>query len=108
MDRLSPFFQGRGQFRSEQWNNFNNVVSNQAFVPNQVVQTNYRQEGFVPNPVYTAPVYTPVYNAPQYTAPVDNTPVYTAPVYTAPVYTPVVDNTPVYTQTYPTKEYRSH
>lgn len=88
MDRLSPFFQGRGQFRSDQWNNFNNVVSNQAFVPTQVVQTNYRQE-FVPNPVYTAPVYT-------------------APVYTAPVYKPVVDNTPVYTQTYQTKEYRSY
>lgn len=69
-------------------------MNNQIFVPNQVVQTNYRQEGFVPNPVYTPPVYTP--------------PVYTAPVYTAPVYTPVVDNTPVYTQTYPTKEYRSH
>ncbi len=74
-------------------------MNNQIFVPNQVVQTNYRQEGFVPNPVYTPPVYT----APVYTAPV-----YTAPVYTAPVYTPVVDNTPVYTQTYPTKEYRSH
>jgi len=78
LNRISPFFQGRGRFRHD-WDDkfFNN---NQGFIPNVPVVSQ----------VYTPPVVIPpVYNPP---------PVFIPPVYNPPVVLPVNDQPIVYNQ----------
>mgnify|MGYP000867255265 FL=1 len=100
MDRLSPFFQGRGQFTYDQSNNSNNV-SNQGFVSTQVVQTNYKQQGTISNTARATASIDPVK-----TVVADNTP--TNPARVAQTFPPKVSTqtyqAKVSTQTSPAKE----